>query len=147
MNEVNNGIPLINGILCSWADIKVTIAGVLLTGITAIDYEDKQVVENVYGAGRHPVGRGYGRITPSGKLTLLREEVIPLQLKAPKGRLQDLPQFDIIVSYIPMGGSAIITDKIRNCSFQNNPRKFKQGDTSMSVDLDLLPSHIDWHEA
>ncbi len=54
MNEVNNGIPLINGILCSWADIKVAIAGVLLTGITAIDYEDKQVVENVYGAGGEP---------------------------------------------------------------------------------------------
>ncbi len=83
-------------------------------------------------------------LDPSEKLTLLREEVIPLQLKAPKGRLQDLPLFDIIVSYIPMGGSAIITDKIRNCSFQNNPRKFKEGDTSMSIDLELLPSHIEW---
>ncbi len=147
MNKVNNGIPLVNGILCSWADIVVTIAGVPLTGISSIDYEDKQVVENVYGAGRHPVGRGYGRITPSAKITLLREEVVALQMKAPNGRLQDLGKFDIIVSYIPMDGSAIVVDKIRNCSFQNNPRKFKEGDTSMSVDLELLPSHIEWHNA
>ncbi len=142
--SINNNIPLINGELCSWVDIDFAIAGVIVTGIISIDYGEKQVIENVYAAGRYPSGRGRGRVTPSAKITLLREEVINLQRKAPNGRLQDLPAFDIIVDYIPMGGSSRITDVIKNVNILNNDRKAKEGDTHLTIDLDLLPSHIDW---
>ena len=64
---INNGIPLINGMLYSWADIVAAISGVPLTGITGIEYADSQDVVNKYGAGRHPVGRAKGRITPTAK--------------------------------------------------------------------------------
>lgn len=62
-NVINNGIPLINGMLCGWADVVVLIGGVPITGIVALDYNDSQVVENKWGAGRYPVGRAKGRIT------------------------------------------------------------------------------------
>ena len=54
--------PLINGKSYEWADIVVNVLGVPIIGITNIEYEEKQGMENIYGAGRFPVSRGYGKI-------------------------------------------------------------------------------------
>ncbi len=140
-----NGIPMINGIEYSWGDIVTTIAGVPVTGITAIDYEETQDVTNHYGAGRYPVARSKGRITPSAKITLMMSEVVALQAQAPGGRLQDIAAFDVIVSYIPESG-LITCDKIRNCQFKENKRAWKEGDTLQEVELELIPSHIEYGE-
>lgn len=145
MDRTNNGIPLINGILYSWADIVVAIAGVPVTGITAIEYGDDQEVNNMYGAGRHPIGRAKGRITPSAKITLYQEEVEAIQRQAPQGRIQDIAPFDITVTYIPDSG-IVTVDKIRNCSFKSNKRTWTEGDTGKPVELELLPSHIEWNK-
>lgn len=143
VNEATNGIPLINGILYSWADIVVAISGVPVTGITGIEYGDDQEVVNKYGAGRHPVGRAKGRITPQAKITLYQEEVEAIQRQALNGRIQDLAPFDITVTYLPESG-IIKTDKIRNCQFKKNERKWKEGQTGLEVELELIPSHIEW---
>jgi hypothetical protein len=140
----HNGTPLINGVLHSWASIQVAIQGVPLTGITSIEYEDKQEVVNKYGAGRYPVGRGLGRITPSAKITLYLDEVSALQAKSSTGRLQDLGMFDILVGYLHPTSGLITYDKIRNCHFGDNSRKIKEGDTDIQVELELVPSHIEW---
>lgn len=142
---INNGIPLVNGMLYSWADIVSTISGVPVTGITGIEYGDDQEVVNKYGAGRHPVGRAKGRITPSAKITLYQEEVEALQRQAPNGRLQDIAPFDITVTYIPDSG-IVTVDKIRNCQFKANSRKWKEGDTGQEVELELVTSHIEWNK-
>lgn len=143
--SIKNGIPLVNGVLYSWADVVVSIGGVPITGITAIDYGDKQDVENKYGAGRYPVGRAKGRIVCSGKIKLYQEEVQAIQSQAPDGRLQDVAPFDIVVSYIPESG-IVTTDTIRNCSFTENKRAWKEGDMGQEVELELVPSHIQWHK-
>lgn len=143
--SINNGIPAINGVVYGWADIKCVIAGVIPAGITAIDYSDDQEVVNIYGAGRYPVGRGKGRITSTAKITLSMEEVLGIQAKATNGRLQDVDAFDIEVVYTPESG-AIVVDKIRNCSFKKNERKWKEGDTNGTVELELIVSHIEWHK-
>lgn len=140
---INNGIPLINGMLCSWADVVTAISGVPITGIVGIEYGDSQDVVNKYGAGRYPVGRAKGRITPSAKIVLYKEEVEAIQAQAPNGRIQDIAPFDIIVSYLPDSG-IIKTDKIRNAQFTGNSRKWKEGDTGNEVELELVPSHIEW---
>ena len=142
---INNGIPLVNGMLYSWADIVAAISGVPLTGITGIEYGEDQDVVNKYGAGRHPVGRAKGRITPSAKIILYQEEVEALQRQAPNGRLQDIAPFDITVTYIPDSGMVAV-DKIRNCQFKANNRKWKEGDTGQEVELELVPSHIEWNK-
>ena len=144
-STINNGIPLLNGMLYSWADIVAAISGVPVTGITGIEYGDDQDVVNKYGAGRHPVGRAKGRITPSAKITLYQEEVEALQRQAPNGRLQDIAPFDITVTYIPDSG-IVTVDKIRNCQFKANSRKWKEGDTGQEVELELVPSHIEWNK-
>ncbi len=83
---------------------------------------------------------------PSGKLILYQEEVQALSAQSPTGRLQDLPPFDIIVQYIPDSG-ILVTDKVRNCHFSDNARKWKEGDTGQEVELPLVPSHIEWGKA
>ena len=140
----HNGTPLINGVLHSWASIQVAIQGVPLTGITSIEYEDKQEVVNKYGAGRYPVGRGLGRITPSAKITLYLDEVSALQAKSSTGRLQDLGMFDILVGYLHPTSGLITYDKIRNCHFCDISHDIKEGDTDIQVELELVPSHIEW---
>lgn len=143
--ETSNFIPLINGVEYSWGDITCTIGGVPVIGITAIEYGDDQVVENNYGAGRYPVSRSKGRVTPSAKITLSMGEVVAIQAKSPTGRLQDLAPFPIVVAYIPEDGQIVI-DKVMNCQFKKNSRSWKEGDTRQLVDLDLVPSHIAWHK-
>lgn len=143
--ETSNFIPLINGVEYSWGDITATIGGVPVIGITAIEYGDEQVVENHYGAGRYPVSRSKGRVTPSAKITLTMGEVVAIQAKSITGRLQDLAPFPIVVCYIPEDGQIVI-DKIMNCQFKKNARTWKEGDTRQTVDLDLVPSHIAWHK-
>ncbi len=98
---------------------------------------------NKYGAGRYPVGRAKGRITPSAKMTLYQEEVVALQSQSVNGRLQDLPVIEVQVSYLPESG-IVVTDKIRNCHIPTNARKWKEGDTGQEVELPLVPSHIEW---
>ncbi len=142
--DIVNLPPLINGVEYSWGDIVALVGGAPLIGITAIDYADDQVVENHYGAGRHPVSRSKGRVTPTAKITLLQSEVIGLQAKSPTGRLQDIAPFPIIVSYLPEDGQVVI-DKIMNCQFKNNARVWKEGDTKQEIPLELVPSHIQWH--
>lgn len=141
---INNGIPLVNGMLYSWADIVTSISGVPITGIVGVEYGDDQEVVNKYGAGRHPVGRAKGRITPSAKIMLYQEEVEAIQRQAPNGRIQDIAPFDITVTYLPDSG-IVTTDKIRNCQFKGNSRKWKEGDTGQEVELELVPSHIEWN--
>lgn len=140
---INNGIPMVNGHLCGWADIVALIGGVPVTGIVGIEYSDEQEVANKYGAGRYPVGRAKGRITCTGKLILYQEEVQALQAQAPLGRLQDIAPFDVIVQYLPDSG-IVKTDKLRNVQFSGNGRKWKEGDTGQEVELPLVLSHIEW---
>ena len=142
---INNGVPLVNGMLVAWADIVVLVGGVPVTGIVGVEYSDEQEIVNKWGAG-HPVGRAKGRITPAAKLILYQEEVQALQAQSPNGRLQDLPPIEIQVSYLPDSG-IVVTDKIRNCHISSNARKWKEGDTGQEVELVLVPSHIEWGKA
>ena len=90
---------LINGKSYEYADIIVNILGVPITGITSIEYDIKQNMENIYGAGNKPVSRGYGKFEPTAKITLLMEEIEAITAVSPSGTLQAIPEFDIIVIY------------------------------------------------
>ena len=39
---INNGVPLVNGMLTAWADIVVLVGGVPVTGIIGVEYSDEQ---------------------------------------------------------------------------------------------------------
>ena len=135
--------PLINGQAYSWVDITVNLLGVPLAGITAIKYEESGDPTNNYGAGRRPVSRGFGKIEATASMSIDRAELNALVAAAPNKNLLDIPEFDIIVSYLPEG-SAPTTDIIKNVRFKNNTSGASEGDTNVIADLELVPSHIEF---
>ncbi|BDD07441.1 hypothetical protein [Aureibacter tunicatorum] len=135
--------PLVNGRTYSWSDVTVNVLGNPVAGITEVTYEEKQDMENVYGAGDRPVARGYGKVEASGSISLLVDEVEALMAEAPNGRLTDIPEFDVVVAYETESGD-VITHTIKNCKFKANSRSFKTGDMKMEVKMELLVSHIEW---
>ncbi len=139
-----NKIPYINGKLYSWAQISLGIDGVPVIGVRAIRYGDKETKDNVWGGGKYAVGYGDGQISCEASITLLMDEVVPLQNASPTGRLQDLAPFDVTVCYMHPISSKVVTDVIRDCQFTENARDWSSGDTSEDVDLPLLTPAIDW---
>lgn len=142
---ITNGIPLINGVEYGWADITLIIAGVPISGFSAIEYDDDQDIKNIYRGGRYPSSRGKGRISLGAKITISMAELLAIQAKSVNGRIQDIAPFTIQVSYIPDGGK-IVHDIIHDCQFKRNQRKWKEGDVSQDVELELVISKITWHK-
>lgn len=140
-----NETPLINGEAVSWAQITVNMLGTSVIGITSISYEDTQEIVDNYGKGNYPVSRGFGKVESKASITLLAEEANALMQRAPKGRMQEIPEFDIVVSYLPVGSTgAPYSHVVRNCRFKGNKRDVKQGDTKVEVQYELACSHIEW---
>ncbi len=136
-------LPLVNGKSYEYADIECIILGVPVIGITAIEYGEDSETENIYATGRFPVSRGVGRVQPSAKITMLMEEVNNIVAAAPSGRIYEIPEFDIIVSYTDLSLIPVV-HKIRNVRFKNNKISSATGDTSIPVELELVISHIEW---
>ncbi|MHB9003517.1 MAG: hypothetical protein ACYC6C_05575 [Coriobacteriia bacterium] len=122
----------------------VNIDGLPETAITGIDYDDTQVIDGIKGAGQVDVARGYGNIDCKASMSLLRSVVEAMRAASDTRRLQDIAPFDIIVAFIPMNGTTLITHKIRNCQFKNDAVGIKQGDTKNEVTLEMICSHIEW---
>lgn len=136
--------PLVNGVAYSWSQITINILGRPVVGVTSISYTDTQEMENNYGAGNRPISRGYGRITTEASITLDMTEIEALQEISPNGRIQEIPEFDVIVSYVPNGQSRTVTHTLRNCRFMSNGREVEEGAMNITQDLELIVSHIDW---
>jgi hypothetical protein len=137
--------PFINGKRHSWASIKLNMLGRDVTGFTAISYGDSVEKENLYGAGQMPIARGEGNYEAKASITLYNWEVNAiLAALGPGRRLTDIDPFDITVVFMPKGQAGLVTHVIRNCEFVNNDIDVSQGDTSIPVELELLPSHIEW---
>lgn len=137
---------LINGQAYGWSSIQVNIAGVDIIGITAISYADEQEVEPVYGVGDAPIAAGMGPITYSGSMTLYAEEVDRIEAVSPNGRIQELPFFDVIISF-DTGAGAVKVHRLQACRFKNNTRDSSQGDTMIEVELELFIGKIAWRVA
>ncbi|PDS26473.1 hypothetical protein [Flavobacterium branchiophilum] len=134
--------PLINGREYGWGDIVVNISATSITGIRAIKYEEDQEKENIYGAGRNPVSRGYGRVKTTGSITLLSATVFAMQAVAPKGKLHNIAPFPIVVSYQPETGP-IVKHILKNCEFKKTTFDWKEGDLHKEIELELVISHIE----
>ncbi len=135
--------PLINGKAYEWADIVVNIMGVPMTGITSIEYSEKQTMENVYAAGRFPNARTYGKVEPTAKITFLMSDIEAVQAVAPLGRIQDIPEFDIPVVFLDTN-NLTVKHKLRNVRFTENKRTSSTGDGALLVEIELIISHIEW---
>lgn len=135
--------PLINGQAYAWSQIKMNTRGVVIAGVSNINYSDEQEMEDGYGAGNNPVRRGYGKYKAEATITLHMEELEGLAQSSPTGRIQDLPEDDIVVSFLPVGG-VIVNHTIHNARFKNNGREMAEGDMMFETEIEILTSHISW---
>ena len=132
------------GKLAGWNSVATNMMGRDVEAITELSYDDNVEKENVYGAGKMPVGRGEGNYTAKASITLYKEEAIALQASLPSGkRIQDIAPFDITSQYDYNG--VLYKDRIRNCEFTNNGVAVKQGDKVIAIKYDLVVSHIEWN--
>lgn len=136
--------PLINGEAYTWSQIKLNILDQRIAGVSSISYDEEQEMQNNYGAGNMPVSQGLGRVSYSGSLSLQMEELEALQNAAPNRRLQAIPAFDIVVSFIPEGGSNIVNHTLKACRFKNNGREISEGDQMIEKEIELLVGFIKW---
>lgn len=141
MPEVLN-VPQINGVGYTWGQIVLNILGSPIFGINSVNYTETQEIENTYGAGNFPVERGFGAIEFEGSIELHMKELELLQDIAPNGRLQEIPEFDIVVSYI--NEQRAVTHTLKSCRFKNNGRETSQGDTGIAQSIELAIGSIKW---
>lgn len=134
---------LINGVAYSWSQIKINILGRQVIGVSKISYSDKEEMQDNYGAGNLPVSRSYGKISCEASIELYMEEIEALQKATPTGRLQDIPEFDVVVSYQPQAGK-ITNHTLHNVRFKENAREAGNEDMVIKAEIPLLISHISW---
>lgn len=132
------------GTLTGWNNMTLNLFGRDVEGIDSIKYTDEEDIAVAFGAGKMPVGKTRGNYTCQASISLYFEEVAAIQKSLPAGmRLQDIPDFDIPVSYEYQG--SIYRDLIRNCSFKNTGREVKNGEGKIVTEHTLIPSHIDYN--
>lgn len=130
------------GTMQGWNSVIINILGRDVVGVTAIKYLDSEAKENVYGAGKYPIGRSRGNYEPEASITLYKEEIDGIKAALPVGvRLQDIAPFDIVVQYTTEDG-IILKDVIRNVEFTNDGVELEQNGGSITTELELIISHI-----
>lgn len=152
-NSLVNSSPSINNFEYSWSNIIIMFNGAPFTNITAIDYKESTIYENLYGKGSTPTARGAGNHSFEGSITIRLSEILALQDAArlqgfSTGDLTSLPPFNVIVSFVPssLGEGSPVTDTLLDCQFGENMRGMAQGDLSVDVALPLVIGGIVWGE-
>lgn len=121
----------------SWNDIAIAIAGRIVEGVDAVEYDykqDKGVLRGRGGKG-HKITRGNKDY--EGKITLWQSEVEAMIKDAPNKDIMAL-NFDIIWSFVPDDGGATVTDVLVSCEFTQAKKAMKQGDKNMLVELPFI---------
>jgi len=135
----------INGLLHSWADIRINFLGRDVVGILAIDYADGQTTKPVYGRGKKRIGRVSGMYEASATLTLEMSEVEAINLSLPPNTsIFDISPFDVTVVYVN-AEQLLITHVLQQCVFTKQNRGSKTGEVKeIEVKLPLDVAQINW---
>lgn len=141
---MNVGVPYINGVEYTHADIKVVMFGVPIIGITAIDYGDPQQIELNYGTQNKPVSRGYGNTEPFGTITMTLKEVQRLTAAAPFNDIKNIPDFDIGVNYLTEAGD-FVRHKLVRCRFKGRNPNSQVGNSQIEEALELSVVDINYN--
>lgn len=138
---------IINNVAYSWAMVQLTslaLTGsanpnpIILAGVSAIEWEREKKVEVNYGLGGEPVNRGFGNTTYSAKITM--DYNTQVQLRALKGSLMALGEFDLVISFANEFNSqdfSTETVTLKGCMFNKDGMSVLQDDTNITTEFDL----------
>jgi len=147
---------LINGRAYDWGSIDILINGALIIGISNISFSDSMNIQNLFGTGVYGSNIGYGHLVPKASITLSADELFVLGDVAINGILQNLPLFDIYVTFMFTENLEQFSDGdksseklprtiiLKGCKIKNNGMDINQGDMNIDTKLDLFVSNIIW---
>lgn len=116
---------------------------VILSGVSAIKWNIEHKVETNYGLGGQPVNRGFGNTTYLTSITM--DYNTQVQLRALKGSLMELGEFDLVVSFSNDLGSDDWVEEtvtLKGCLFNEDGMEVSQDDTNITKEFQLNPFKI-----
>lgn len=140
------GVPLINGVEYTHADIVFELFGLPVIGMTAIDYSDPQDITLNYGTGNVPVSRGFGQVKPTASVTLTMKEVQRITASAPFGKIQNIPNFSIGINFLTEAGD-YTRHRLINCRFMGRNPNSSVGNSQIEEKLELSVADINYNAA
>lgn len=142
----------VNNVAYSWSMVELTSSAltgstsanpVILSGVSAIKWNIEHKVETNYGLGGQPVNRGFGNTTYTASITM--DYNTQVQLRALKGSLMELGEFDLVVSFSNDLGSDDWVEEtvtLKGCLFNEDGMEVSQDDTNITKEFDLNPFKI-----
>lgn len=144
---------IVNNVAYSWSMIQLTAPAltgsananpVILQGVSGIKWNIKKNVKTNYGLGGEPVNRGFGNREYTASITM--DYNTQVQLRALKGTLMNLGEFDLIVSFANEMGTDDWTEEtvtLKGCLFTEDGMEANQDDTNITKEFDLNPFKIE----
>lgn len=144
---------IVNNVAYSWSMIQLTAPAltgsananpVILQGVSGIKWNIKKNVQINYGLGGEPVNRGFGNREYTASITM--DYNTQVQLRALKGTLMNLGEFDLIVSFANEMGTDDWTEEtvtLKGCLFTEDGMEANQDDTNITKEFDLNPFKIE----
>lgn len=144
---------IVNNVAYSWSMIQLTAPAltgsananpVILQGVSGIKWNIKKNVKTNYGLGGEPVNRGFGNREYTASITM--DYNTQVQLRALKGTLMNLGEFDLIVSFANEMGTDEWTEEtvtLKGCLFTEDGMEASQDDTNITKEFDLNPFKIE----
>lgn len=138
--------PMINGTAYSWSQIEIRFNNIVqpLSGVSAIEYMDTQKTELNSGANDLPISRGFGNVVATASITLHMDDIEQIRASIPSGRLSELGQFDMVITFEHPESSKNVVHTIKNCYINENGMSVNQDDTLIERQYNLNPTHILW---
>ena len=141
---------IVNNVAYSWAMIELTaLTGsnnanpTILQGVSGIKWNIKRNVKTNYGLGGEPVNRGFGNREYTASITM--DYNTQVQLRALKGSLMALGEFDLVISFANELGTDDWTTEtvtLEGCLFTEDGMEASQDDTNITKEFDLNPFKI-----
>lgn len=143
---------IVNNVAYSWAMIELTAPALtgsgsanptILQGVSGIKWNIKRNVKTNYGLGGEPVNRGFGNREYTASITM--DYNTQVQLRALRGSLMALGEFDLVVSWANELGTDDWTTEtvtLKGCLFTEDGMEANQDDTNITKEFDLNPFKI-----
>ena len=143
---------IVNNVAYSWAMIELTSPALtgsnnanptILQGVSGIKWNIKRNVKTNYGLGGEPVNRGFGNREYTASITM--DYNTQVQLRALKGSLMALGEFDLVISFANELGTDDWTTEtvtLEGCLFTEDGMEASQDDTNITKEFDLNPFKI-----
>ena len=102
----------INNVAYSWSMVELTAPGLtgssganatILQGVSGLKWNIKRKIGTNYGLGGEPANRGFGNTEYTASITM--DYNTQVQLRALKGSLMALGEFDLVISFANSMGS------------------------------------------